>query len=56
MSYTINSEIFVLGKKGAVISEKELSSAGCNIAALIAGGHLVSTNATPSPATEGENK
>lgn len=56
MSYTINSDSFTLGKKGASITDKELSEAGCNITALIAGGHLLSAKVTPSPATEGETK
>lgn len=55
MSYTINSDNFTLGNKGSIIADKDLLIAGCNIEALVAGGHLVSTKSTPS-AIEGEKK
>lgn len=56
MSYTINSDNFTLGKKGASIADKALLDAGCNIEALVAGGHLVSTKSAPTPAIEGEKE
>lgn len=56
MSYTINSDIFALGNKGASISIKELQEAGCNIEALVAAGHLVSAKSTTKPATESETE
>lgn len=56
MAYIINSDSFTLGKKGASITDKELLEAGCNITALVAGGHLVSAKVTPTPAIEGETK
>lgn len=56
MSYTINSEIFVLGKKGATISPKELQDAGCNIEALVASGHLVSAKPASKLTTESETE
>lgn len=55
MNYTINSDNFTLGKKGSTIADKDLSVAGCNIEALVAGGHLVSAKSTPS-AIEGEKE
>lgn len=57
MSYTVNSDRFVLKKKGETITEKELLEAGCNIAALVAGNHLVSAKTAPAvPTQEGESK
>ena len=57
MSYTVNSDNFTLAKKGSSITEKELLEAGCNIAALIAGNHLVSAKTAPVvPTQEGESK
>lgn len=57
MSYTVNSDRFVLKKKGETITEKELLEAGCNIAALVAGNHLVSAKNAPAVSTqEGESK
>lgn len=57
MSYTVNSDRFVLKKKGEAITEKELLEAGCNIDALVAGGHLVSAKtAVATPTQEGETK
>jgi hypothetical protein len=56
MSYTVNSEIFALGKKGASISTKELQDAGCNIEALVAAGHLISAKSASKLATESETE
>lgn len=57
MSYIVNSDRFVLKKKGEAITEKELLEAGCNIDALVAGGHLVSAKtAVAAPTQEGETK
>ena len=56
MSYTVNSDNFTLAKKGATVADKDLLEAGCNIQALVAGGHLVSSKSTPTPAIEGETK
>jgi hypothetical protein len=54
MNYTIASDIFEVGnkKKGEQIATKELLEAGCNIAALVSGGHLSSNNST-KPQAEG---
>jgi hypothetical protein len=56
MGYIVNSDNFTLGKKGAVVENKDLLEAGCNIQALVAGGHLVSAKVAPTPAIEGETK
>lgn len=56
MIYTINSDLFALGKMGATISVKELQEAGCNIEALIAAGHLVPAKSTTKTATESETE
>lgn len=57
MTYTVNSDRFVLKKKGESVTEKELLEAGCNIDALVAGGHLVSAKTAPAvPTQEGETK
>jgi hypothetical protein len=46
-----------LKKKGESVSEKELLEAGCNIDALVAGGHLVSAKtASAVPTQEGDTK
>lgn len=57
MAYIINSDRFALKNKGESVSDKELLEAGCNIDALVAGGHLVSAQ-TPkaNPTQEGETK
>lgn len=57
MAYIVNSDRFALKKKGESVSDKELLEAGCNIDALVAGGHLVSAQ-TPkaNPTQEGETK
>jgi hypothetical protein len=54
MNYTIASDNFEVGnkKKGEQIAAKELLEAGCNIAALVSGGHLSSNNST-KPQAEG---
>jgi|APGre2960657404_1045060.scaffolds.fasta_scaffold151049_3 hypothetical protein len=54
MNYTIASDNFEVGnkKKGEQIATKELLEAGCNIAALVSGGHLSSNNST-KPQAEG---
>jgi len=54
MNYTIASDNFEAGnkKKGEQIATKELLEAGCNIAALVSGGHLSSNNST-KPQAEG---
>lgn len=55
--YKVNSDRFVLKAKGEVITEKELLEAGCNIEALVSGGHLVSAKtAAAVPTQEGESK
>ena len=57
MTYTVNSDRFILKGKGESVSEKELLEAGCNIDALVAGGHLVSAKTAPAvPTQEGETK
>jgi hypothetical protein len=57
MGYTVNSDNFALKKKGEAITEKELLEAGCNVAALVAGGHLVSAQTAKAvPTQEGETK
>lgn len=56
MGYIVNSDRFALKKKGEAITEKELLEAGCNIAALVAGNHLVSAKTTAAPTQEGETK
>jgi hypothetical protein len=57
MGYTVNSDSFALKKKGEAITEKELLEAGCNVAALVAGGHLVSAQTIRTvPTQEGETK
>lgn len=56
MNYTIASDRLEVGskKKGDQVAEKELLDARCNIEALVAGGHLVSTQAAKTtPTTEG---
>ncbi len=57
MAYTVNSDNFVLKAKGVSVTDKELLEAGCNIEALVAGGHLVSAQ-TPkaTPTQEGDAK
>lgn len=57
MGYTVNSDRFALKNKGESVTDKELLEAGCNIEALVAGGHLVSAQ-TPkaAPTQEGESK
>jgi hypothetical protein len=57
MNYTVNSDRFALKAKGESVSDKELLEAGCNIEALVAGGHLVSAQ-TPkvTPTQEGDAK
>ncbi len=54
MNYTIASDILEVGnkKKGDLIATKELLEAGCNIAALVSGGHL-SSNSPTKPQAEG---
>ena len=54
MNYTIASDILEVGnkKKGEMIATKELLEAGCNIAALVSGGHL-SSNSPTKPQAEG---
>jgi hypothetical protein len=54
MNYTIASDNFEVSnkKKGEQIATKELLEAGCNIAALVSGGHLSSNNST-KPQAEG---
>ncbi len=54
MNYTIASDILEVGtkKKGDQIADKELLEAGCNIAALVSGGHL-SSNSPTKPQAEG---
>jgi len=46
MTYTITSDILVIGKKrkGEIITEKELLDANCNIDALIEAKHVVASN------------
>lgn len=57
MGYIVNSDSFALKKKGEAMTEKELLEAGCNVAALVAGGHLVSAQtAKVIPTQEGETK
>jgi hypothetical protein len=57
MAYTVNSENFALKAKGQSVSEKELLEAGCNIEALVAGGHLVSAQTIKAvPTQEGDAK
>lgn len=57
MNYTVNSDRFALKAKGESVSEKELLEAGCDIKALVAGGHLVSAQTPKSvPAQEGDTK
>jgi hypothetical protein len=57
MSYTVNSDNFVLKAKGQSVSDKELLEAGCNVQALVAGGHLVSAQTTKVvPTQEGDAK
>jgi len=57
MAYIVNSDRFALKAKGESVSDKELLEAGCNIPALVAGGHLVSAQ-TPkvTPTQEGDTK
>jgi hypothetical protein len=54
MNYTIASDTLEVGtkKKGDQIADKELLEAGCNIAALVSGGHL-SSNSPTKPQAEG---
>ena len=54
MNYIIASDNFGVGnkKKGDQIATKDLLEAGCNITALISGGHLSSNNQT-KPQAEG---
>ena len=56
MNYTVNSDRFALKAKGQSVTDKELLEAGCDIKALVAGGHLVSAS-TPKavPTQEGAN-
>jgi hypothetical protein len=57
MGYIVNSDSFALKKKGEAMTEKELLEAGCNVAALVAGGHLVSAQTAKAvPTQEGETK
>jgi hypothetical protein len=57
MSYTVGSNNFTLKKKGESVTDKELLEAGCNIEALVVGGHLVSAQTPQAPTTqEGETK
>ena len=57
MNYTVNSDSFVLKKKGESVSDKELLEAGCNVEALVSAGHLVSAGALKAvPTQEGESK
>ena len=54
MNYTIASDNLEVGnkKKGDQIATKELLEAGCDIAALVSGGHL-SSNSPTKPQAEG---
>jgi hypothetical protein len=57
MSYTVNSDRFALKAKGESVTDKELLEAGCNVQALVAGGHLVSAQTTKAvPTQEGDTK
>jgi len=56
MNYTVNSDVFALGIKGASITDKELQEAGCNVEALVAAGHLVFAKSASKLATESENE
>lgn len=57
MAYIVNSDRFALKNKGESVSDKELLEAGCNIDALVAGGHLVSAKTAPAvPTQEGDTK
>jgi hypothetical protein len=46
MNYTVTSDNFAPGKKGQVLTEKELGT--CNIAALVAAGHLAEKPEPPA--------
>jgi hypothetical protein len=52
--YTITSDTLVVPgkKKGDAVAEKDLLELGCNIAALVSGGHL-SSNRPTTPQAEG---
>lgn len=54
MNYTIASDNLEVGnkKKGDQVAAKELLEAGCDIAALVSGGHL-SSNSPTKPQAEG---
>ena len=56
MTYTITSDILVIGKKrkGEQITEKELLEASCNVEALLDAKHIALSNAqTKSEAEKG---
>jgi hypothetical protein len=52
--YTITSDTLVVPgkKKGDTVAEKDLLELGCNVAALVSGGHL-SSNRPTTPQAEG---
>lgn len=54
MTYTITSDILVIGKKrkGETITEKELLDANCNIEALIESKHVSPSNVQAKPEVE----
>ena len=59
MTYTITSDILVIGKKrkGEQITEKELLDANCNIDALVEGQHVKPSNVqTKSEAEKGADE
>jgi hypothetical protein len=57
MLYTITSDTLAVPnkKKGESIAEKDLLELGCNIAALVSGGHL-SSNSPSKPQAEGADE
>jgi len=54
MTYTITSDILVIGKKrkGEQVTEKELLDANCNVEALIEAKHLTASNTQAKPEVE----
>jgi len=54
MTYTITSDILVIGKKrkGEQITEKELLDANCNVEALIEAMHISASNIQAKPEVE----
>jgi hypothetical protein len=57
MLYTITSDTLAVPnkKKGDSVAEKDLLELGCNIAALVSGGHL-SSNSPSKPQAEGADE